>query len=257
MILTHHYQSVSFEFPYPDPESRVFRPVCSVRSVMMAPSAPAADAISALPPEILLRIFSHFEEAELAGLGLVSRTFYCLTRDRRLWRELRLTVNLDRFGPGLDGCAFNRVIARTEALESLKITIVKHHGSDGTPLPLPPRPGGPKLGYRYNYFGTPPFMKGRYCGLSRFIWTNNILPHLSKPELAVLGRASIGFRHLARFVLILREQLGPLESLLRELPDMMSAKFSAFLHPSPPLSALGSDLCYTIHATSLTTSASP
>ena len=58
-------------------------------------------------------------------------------------------------------------------------------------------------------------MNGKYLRLPRHIWTRNILPHLSVPELAVLGRASIGFRDLTRFVLILREQLGPLENLLR------------------------------------------
>ena len=41
---------------------------------------------------------------------------------------------------------------------------------------------------------------------------------------------------------------------IRELPDMMSAKFSDYL---TPLFAFGSDLHYKIHATSLTTSTFP
>ena len=43
---------------------------------------------------------------------------------------------------------------------------------------------------------------------------------------------------------------------LRELPDMMSTKFSDFLTPSP-LSIFGSDLYCKIHATSLTMLAFP
>ena len=43
---------------------------------------------------------------------------------------------------------------------------------------------------------------------------------------------------------------------LRELPGMMSAKFSDILTPSP-LSTFGSDFCYRIHTTSLTASAFP
>ena len=43
---------------------------------------------------------------------------------------------------------------------------------------------------------------------------------------------------------------------IRELPDIMSAKFSDFFTPSP-LSAFEIDLYYNIHATSLTTSAFP
>ena len=46
------------------------------------------------------------------------------------------------------------------------------------------------------------------------------------------------------------------QRLPRELPDMMSTNFLDLLTPSP-LSAFGSDLYYKIHATSLTTSASP
>ena len=49
---------------------------------------------------------------------------------------------------------------------------------------------------------------------------------------------------------------APVISQLGEIPDMMSAKISDFLTPSP-LSTFGSDLYYEIHATSLTTSAFP
>ena len=44
---------------------------------------------------------------------------------------------------------------------------------------------------------------------------------------------------------------------VRELPNMLSAKFSDFLTPCPSLPAFGSDLLYKIHVTSLTMSAFP
>lgn len=63
------------------PSSKRARPTPCV-----ATKPPSRDLISALPAELLVRIFSYFSETELLSVAPVSRRFHHVTCDKQLWR---------------------------------------------------------------------------------------------------------------------------------------------------------------------------